>query len=53
MRGVGYYPEQSPETLGSSDALRMADLGLSYVRIGEFAWSAIEPSSTGIGSTGL
>ena len=27
----------------ASDAKRMADLGLTYVRIGEFAWSRIEP----------
>ena len=43
MLGVCYYPEQWPESLWTSDARRMADLGLTYVRIGEFAWSAIEP----------
>ena len=43
MLGVCYYPEQWPETLWASDAQRMADLGLSCVRIGEFAWSVIEP----------
>ncbi|MEQ1865093.1 MAG: beta-galactosidase [Micropepsaceae bacterium] len=43
MLGVCYYPEQWPESLWADDARRMADLGLTYVRIGEFAWSAIEP----------
>lgn len=44
MLGVCYYPEHWPEDLWADDALRMADLGLKYVRIGEFAWSAIEPA---------
>jgi beta-galactosidase len=43
MLGVCYYPEQWPENLWADDAKRMAELGLTYVRIGEFAWSAIEP----------
>lgn len=43
MLGVCYYPEQWPESLWNEDARRMAELGLKYVRIGEFAWSAIEP----------
>lgn len=42
--GVCYYPEQWDEALWESDAQRMADLGLSWVRIGEFAWSRMEPS---------
>ncbi|NOT41077.1 MAG: beta-galactosidase [Alphaproteobacteria bacterium] len=44
MLGVCYYPEQWPENMWADDARRMADLGLKYVRIGEFAWSAIEPT---------
>lgn len=43
MLGVCYYPEQWPESLWADDARRMADLGISYVRIGEFSWSVIEP----------
>jgi beta-galactosidase len=43
MLGVCYYPEQWAETLWQDDARRMAGLGLSFVRIGEFAWSVIEP----------
>lgn len=41
--GVCYYPEHWPETLWADDARRMAAMGLSRVRIGEFAWSRIEP----------
>lgn len=43
MLGVCYYPEHWPEDLWAEDAARMARLGLTHVRIGEFAWSAIEP----------
>ncbi len=41
--GVCYYPEHWPEDWWADDARRMAELGLSRVRIGEFAWSRIEP----------
>ncbi len=41
--GVCYYPEHWPEALWAEDAARMADLGLTFVRIGEFAWSRLEP----------
>lgn len=41
--GVCYYPEHWPEPMWAEDAKRMAKLGLRYVRIGEFAWSRIEP----------
>jgi beta-galactosidase len=41
--GVCYYPEQWPERLWADDAARMREMGLSRVRIGEFAWSRIEP----------
>lgn len=41
--GVCYYPEHWPETVWVEDARRMADLGLSRVRIAEFAWSRMEP----------
>ena len=41
--GVCYYPEHWPETVWREDARRMRDMGLSWVRIGEFAWSRIEP----------
>ncbi len=41
--GTCYYPEHWPETLWADDAKRMADLGLTWVRVGEFAWSRLEP----------
>jgi beta-galactosidase len=42
MLGVCYYPEHWPESMWAQDAQEMAELGLSYVRIGEFAWSRLE-----------
>ncbi|MEZ5872345.1 MAG: beta-galactosidase [Nitratireductor sp.] len=42
--GICYYPEHWPEELWADDARRMAELGIRHVRIGEFAWSRIEPS---------
>lgn len=41
--GVCYYPEHWPEEKWAEDATRMAALGLTWVRIGEFAWSRMEP----------
>ena len=41
--GVCYYPEHWPEEIWPEDAARMVDAGLSWVRIGEFAWSVMEP----------
>lgn len=41
--GVCYYPEHWPETQWADDARRMAEAGLTWVRIGEFAWARIEP----------
>ena len=42
--GVCYYPEHWPENEWARDAREMAALGLRWVRIGEFAWSRLEPS---------
>ena len=42
--GVCYYPEHWPESLWKDDAQRMAALGIAHVRIGEFAWSRLEPA---------
>jgi beta-galactosidase len=42
--GTCYYPEHWPPHLWVDDARRMVDMGLSRVRIGEFAWSRIEPA---------
>ena len=41
--GVCYYPEHWPETQWAGDAARMAETGITWVRIGEFAWSRMEP----------
>ncbi|WOT05025.1 beta-galactosidase [Shewanella youngdeokensis] len=45
MLGVCYYPEHWPEKQWQQDAQEMRELGLKYVRIGEFAWSKIEPKA--------
>ncbi len=42
--GVCYYPEHWPQEIWARDAARMVDAGLTWVRIGEFAWSRLEPS---------
>lgn len=44
MLGVCYYPEHWPEEYWARDAQRMRALGLTNVRIGEFAWGRIEKS---------
>ncbi len=41
--GVCFYPEQWPRDRWSSYARQMRALGLTYVRIGDFTWSDIEP----------
>ena len=42
--GVCYYPEQWPQTMWADDYRRMREMGLSVVRLAEFAWSIFEPS---------
>ena len=41
--GTCYYPEQWPVEMWESDARRMVEAGLTWVRIGEFSWSKLEP----------
>ncbi|MEL6737513.1 MAG: beta-galactosidase [Pseudomonadota bacterium] len=41
--GCCYFPEHWPESQWDDDARRMREMGLGLVRIGEFAWSRIEP----------
>ena len=43
--GVCYYPEHWPEKMWITDAQNMHKNGITWVRIAEFAWSRIEPSS--------
>jgi beta-galactosidase len=40
--GVCYYPEHWPEDQWATDAAQMVAAGLTWVRIGEFAWSRME-----------
>src|SRR5918994_1731693 len=44
--GVCYYPEHWPEAWWEDDARRMRELGIACVRIGEFAWSRMQPART-------
>jgi beta-galactosidase len=41
--GVCYYPEHWPQDMWARDAARMVAAGITWVRIGEFAWSRLEP----------
>jgi beta-galactosidase len=41
--GVCYYPEHWKRAQWEADAALMREAGLSLVRIGEFAWSRMEP----------
>lgn len=40
--GVCYYPEHWPEAQWGKDAADMVAAGITWVRIGEFAWSRME-----------
>ena len=42
--GTAWYPEQWPEARWDADLKLMEEAGVRFVRIGEFAWSRIEPS---------
>jgi len=41
--GACYYPEHWPASLWEDDYRRMRELGLSLIRVGEFAWTIFEP----------
>ncbi len=43
LYGVQYYPEHWPEDRWPTDARLMQEAGINVVRMGEFAWSALEP----------
>lgn len=47
VKGLGccYFPEHWPEDQWAKDAKAMREVGLNFVRMGEFAWSKIEPSN--------
>jgi beta-galactosidase len=42
--GTAWYPEQWPEARWDADLKLMEDAHVRFVRIGEFAWSRMEPS---------
>jgi beta-galactosidase len=44
MLGSAWYPEQWAESQWDSDLAHMRKAGLNMVRIGEFAWSSLEPA---------
>lgn len=41
--GVAWYPEHWPESRWAQDLQLMREAGISVVRLGEFAWSSLEP----------
>ncbi len=40
--GVCYYPEHWPKSRWQADVEAMVEIGIEYVRIGEFSWSRLE-----------
>src|SRR5882672_11232466 len=44
MLGTAWYPEQWPESRWDDDLSLMQQAGIHMVRVGEFAWSRMEPS---------
>jgi beta-galactosidase len=43
LLGTAWYPEQWPESRWESDLSLMQQAGIHMVRVGEFAWSRMEP----------
>ena len=43
-RGVAYYPEYWPEERWDEDIRLMREAHINLVRVGEFAWAAMEPA---------
>ena len=44
LLGTAWYPEQWPETRWEADLTLMQQAGIHMVRVGEFAWSRMEPN---------
>ncbi len=44
LLGTAWYPEQWPESRWDADLALMQQAGIHMVRVGEFAWSRMEPS---------
>ena len=43
LLGTAWYPEQWPESRWEGDLTLMQKAGVHFVRVGEFAWSRMEP----------
>jgi beta-galactosidase len=43
LLGAAWYPEQWPESRWDADLQLMQDAHINFVRVGEFAWSTMEP----------
>ena len=46
LLGAAWYPEQWPESQWDKDLSLMEAAHITVVRVGEFAWSTMEPSET-------
>ena len=44
LLGAAWYPEQWPESRWDADLQLMEAAHINFVRVGEFAWSTLEPS---------
>src|SRR5271157_5517752 len=44
LLGAAWYPEQWPESRWEDDLKLMQAAGIHMVRVGEFAWSRMEPA---------
>jgi beta-galactosidase len=44
LLGAAWYPEQWPESRWNTDLQLMEAAHINFVRVGEFAWSTLEPS---------
>ena len=44
LLGSAWYPEQWPESRWNADLTLMEQAHMNVVRVGEFAWSTLEPS---------
>jgi len=47
LLGTAWYPEQWPQERWNADLELMENAGIRFVRIGEFAWSTMEPAEGG------
>lgn len=44
VKGIAYYPEHWDEKEWHKDLLRIKEMGVNTIRIGEFMWSTLEPT---------